>query len=384
MSGVDRANLLATGRHPLTYCTNVHPADDLAAAEAVYRELAAPALRNALGEGPICLGAWWPADVARALAGDEARLRAHGDLLVELGLVPMSLNVFPLQRFHGDGVKASVYDPSWEDETRLEVTINAATAMAVLLERAGIDHGVLSTLPLGFRGADRTGRPTKAHARNVFCAALALERLRDERGVHLVLALEPEPWCVLETISETVTWIADEALAVAARNGNEAAVRRHVGVCIDLCHAAVVGEDPVVGVELCSSANVRVGKVQISAALVGRGPAGRDALVAFDEPVYLHQAFARDARVGPFVDLSEPALRDAELPDDCELVSHFHVPIHEARMGELTTTHPQVTAFLDAVANDVLPVGVPLEVETYTNPQIADEVAFAANYLLGR
>lgn len=379
---MNRSELLATGRHPLTYCTNVHPASDLASAEAVYREHAAPTLRRALGDGPLCLGAWWPADVASALASDETLLARHGDLCRELGLVPLSLNVFPMGRFHGAGVKEAVYAPDWSSPARLQYTLSAGQACAALLRGCGRERGVLSTLPLGFRGKARDQRPSEAHARNVFRLAVAFEALQKETGVHLVLALEPEPWCLLETIDEAVTWIGDEAMALAARWGNEAAVRRHVGVCIDLCHAAVVGESATLGCELCAKSGVRIGKVQLSSALVARGPRGLAKLLAHDEPVYLHQTWRRGGE--PYLDLADERLRQCSPAADDVLVSHFHVPLHWEGDAELGSTKSEVTAFLDFVRQDRLPAGTPLEVETYTNPKIAEEVVFATDCLLGR
>ena len=84
---MQRDELLAGGRHPLTYCTNVHPADDLDAAERVDRDQAAPILRNALGDGTLYLGAWWPADVAHALASDADRLARHAEPMAQAASV---------------------------------------------------------------------------------------------------------------------------------------------------------------------------------------------------------------------------------------------------------------------------------------------------------
>ncbi|MFQ5506928.1 MAG: hypothetical protein ACE5F1_19325, partial [Planctomycetota bacterium] len=220
------------------------------------------------------------------------------------------------------------------------------------------------------------------HATNLFHVAAALEQLEKESGVHLVLALEPEPWCLLESVQETLVWLGDEAMAVAAEAGNEAAARRHLGLCLDLCHASVVGEDPVELVELCERSGIRIGKVQLSQALVARGPGGLEQLLAYDEPVWLHQTFLEGGEHGPFLDLSDPALRELELGEDDVLRSHFHVPLSWKGEEPLGSSWPELYAFLDLVRAGGLPEGVPLEVETYTNPSIAEELEFAAGYLL--
>lgn len=376
-----REAFLADGPWPLTYCSNVHPSGNLAEAEAVYRDLVAPTLRRNLGPGLLCLGAWWPADLALALAKDQAVLEKHGDLLEELGLVPSSINVFPLGRFHGAGVKEKVYEPDWSSEVRLEATLAAGLAAAKLCRRLGVKRAVMSTLPLGFRGVDRRARPGPEHVRNIFRMAIALAAIADQEGVHVELALEPEPWCMLESIEECVTWLSDEAMGFAAKQGDEAKMRRHIGICIDLCHAAVIGEDSIKGYELAVSSGIRVGKIQLSVALKARGEDGLQRLRAYDEPVYLHQTWSRMNGAGPFLDLGSEALQGYEAAEEEEFVSHFHVPLFFEGDHPLASSRAELLTFLDFVRDGKLAEGLILEVETYTNPQIADELAFARHYL---
>ena len=389
-------DLSADGRHPLTYCSNVHPAQNLEDAEEVLRQSVAPTLRASLGDAALCAGLWWPRDVVRDLQ-DPARLRCHRDLLLELGLVPLSLNVFPMGRFHDAGVKAAVYDPDWSSEERLAYTLAAGRCLADLLRDSAHGAGVLSTVPLGFRGENRDRRPGPEHLRNVFRLACTWEKVREETGVWLTLAIEPEPWCLLESIDEMLRWWVDEALPFAAQQGNEAALRRHVGLCLDLCHAAVVGEDPLEALDLCLQSGLRIGKVQLSSAPVATDRDSLRALIAWDEPVYLHQTWAREAAVGehstlpgPWLDLADPelarhagdALANEGAATGIEYVSHFHVPLHWAGENGLCSTQNEVSAFLDTVRDGALPEGTPLEVETYTNPKIAEEVAWAVERLI--
>ena len=382
-------DLRADGRHPVTYCSNVHPAQDLDEAERVLRRSVAPTLRGSLGSSQLCAGLWWPQDVVRDLE-ESSRLRCHRDLLIELGLVPLSLNVFPIGRFHDARVKEAVYEPDWSSEERLAYTLAAGRCLAELLRDSAHDSAVLSTVPLGFRGLQREHRPSSEHLRNVFRLACAWEKLREETGVWLTLAIEPEPWCMLESIEEMLRWWVDEALPFAAAQGNEAALRRHVGLCLDLCHAAVVGEDPLEALDLCLRTGLRIGKVQLSAAPVAPDHEALASLIAWDEPVYLHQTWARardsrdpSERPGPWLDLSDPELaREAsDSSGAVEYVSHFHVPLHWAGENGLRSTQNEVEAFLDAVRAGALPEGTVLEVETYTNPEIAEEVAWAVQRL---
>ncbi len=383
LGGVERRCLQAGGNYPLTYCTNAHPARGRAEFEEVLRARAAPCLRAALdpgGEGALlALGAWWPEDLVRELEEEDA-FAAHAALLETLGLVPLSLNVFPQARFHGVPVKERVYEPDWADERRLAYTLRAARLQAALLAGAGFEHGALSTVPLGFRGRDRRARPARAHAENLRRAALALADLAAETGVHLVLALEPEPFCLLETVEEAVAWLQEEACPAAAALGLERALRR---ICLDLCHAAVTGEDPVAAAEGCRRAGFRVPKVQLSAAYTAEGAAGLRALRALAEPVWLHQTWVEGAAGGPFLDLDEPGLAAlAEGPArGITARCHFHAPLHLERDGALRTTAALVRSFLERAVRGLLEPGTILEVETYTRADLAPEVAWAAAVL---
>jgi hypothetical protein len=104
-----------------------------------------------------------------------------------------------------------------------------------------------------------------------------------------------------------------------------------------------------------------VGKVQLSCALELRDPAdagARAELAAFDEPRYLHQACAGDARAD---DLPEAL---AEFPRDRPWRVHFHVPIDGDPEGAMGTTRGE----LERAATLLRETGATrhYEVETYT------------------
>ncbi len=380
------SDLQAEGVAPLSYCTNVHPAQTLTDAERVYREISAPLLRRCLGSGDLLLGAWWPRDLVRAFIEDPARLQRHGDLCEELALRPFSLNLFPMGRFHGGdsqaAVKEAVYQPDWSSDERLSYTLDAARSLAELCSRFSTPLGVMSTLPLGFRGRDRSLRTAPVHTRNLFRAAQVLAQIEEDTGVRLELALEPEPWCLLESVGESLTWLEDELAALAASQGSEALVRRHIGICLDLCHAAVMGEDAVEAHRAIEGRGWRVSKVQLSSCLRARGPDGLARLLTRDEPVYLHQCRLAGASPRHFVDLSDPGLAALDMESDDLVYSHFHVPLHDPGQEPLTTTQDLLCDYLAFLRGGGLRPGTPIEVETYTNPAIEEELEFAVSQIL--
>ncbi len=385
---------------PVAYGTNVHPAEDLPALAAM---LAGPAAavrdRAGGGEGAFPLGLWLPARIAATLArsADAARdLRAR---LEGGGLAVATVNAFPAGDFHAARVKERVYLPDWDDPARLAYTVDVARALARLLDPG--TRCVVSTSPGTWRRFRGGPGPRRTLARGCVLAAEAFAETAAATGVHLVLAPEPEPGCTLETVEDAIAFWRGDLPAVLAGDGDR--WLPHLGICLDLCHASVMGTDPAIAWARLRAAGVPVAKVQISAALEIADPAADgaavEALRAFDEPRWLHQCAARD-RLGVLrfaADLPEVL---ADLPRWRAFHPwrvHFHAPLHRAGVSGVATTSSAVGAALAALAADPGPVPPALEVETYTwsavpggpgddgalGDAIAAELAFARAAMAG-
>ncbi len=192
----------------LSYCTNVHPAEDL---DGVVEQLAryAGPVREAAGLDVLGVGLWLPASLAHRLsaspraADDMARLRAALD---EHGLQVHTLNAFPYGGFHDDVVKLAVYSPTWADAERLAYTLECAEVLAALLPD-GVD-GSISTLPLAWRepGGEPWSPAQDAIATRAFeDLSDGLRDLAARTGKVVRVAVEPEPGCVLDTVEDVVT-----------------------------------------------------------------------------------------------------------------------------------------------------------------------------------
>jgi len=193
--------------------------------------------------------------------------------------------------------------------------------------------------------------------------------------VRVVLALEAEPRSSANDTRELEPWL--EELRQRARGAELDAVRRHLGACLDACHAAVEFERPAEALARATSHATALGKLQFSSALALARPdddaPGRAALLALDEPVYLHQVTgSRGGELLRATDLGELA-RDADAWRGCdEWRCHFHVPVDLGRFGAaggLGTTRAQADALLDAALAEPARWGtreLHVEVETYT------------------
>lgn len=366
---------MAFSHLPLGYCTNVHPCRTLADVAPLLDRFAVP-IRDRCGFA-IAAGLWLPAAAAAEAGVSPAAVADLAAALSDRGLTCHTLNAFPYGDFHGTRVKESVYLPDWTDPRRLDYTLACGRLLAAILP-AGAE-GSISTLPLGFKAA--ATRPTfepEAIATLLDCAR-GLATIHAETGRLIRLAIEPEPFCLLETTAETVAFFGRLFVAASAA-GSEEFVRRHVGLCYDVCHQAVEFEDPATALATLTAAGVRINKVQISCAIEvadPRDPAQRAALAAYVEPRYLHQTMARaaDGSILRAVDLTAALVED---PPAAWLAArpwriHYHVPVDAEQLGPLGTTRADLRAAIDAIGGLAEPPH--LEIETYTWPVMAGGAA---------
>lgn len=345
---------------PLSYCTNVHPGRTLAEVEAGLDRYTVP-VQKALGR-PVGAGLWLAEPVVREALVEPRRV---GDFLRDRGLTCYTLNAFPFGDFHRARVKEQVYLPDWADPQRTLYTTMCASILSSILP-AGAE-GSISTLPLGFKPFEHGEDFRNACIVHLLEVADALDQVSEKTGRTIRLAIEPEPFCLIETTPETIEFF-DRLWQAAERIGMQDAARRHLGVCYDVCHQAVEFEDAAESVRALDAAGIRINKVQISCALELADPAGREALRPYIEPRYLHQTMARgkDGRIARAVDLNEALLSDppAEFAGASPWRVHFHVPVSAERMGTIGTTRHVLGPALQAIA--ALDYAPHLEVETYT------------------
>jgi sugar phosphate isomerase/epimerase len=322
--------VVGDGLH-LTYCTNIHPANGWAAVQESLRAHA-PALKARLSpDAPFGIGLRLSgAESAELLSGD--RLPRFREWLDAEGLYVFTLNAFPHGAFHGQPVKADVHAPDWRTQERVDYTLRMAEILAALLPE-GVE-GTISTSPLSYAPwVDAAG--VAECTRNVRRVDEAL------RGTRIALAIEPEADGALATVDDLIRWWPD---------GLE-----NVTVCFDACHSAVAYEDPGAALDALDAAGIRVGKAQLSAALVVPAQA-REQLRAFADPIYLHQVTERgSSRSWP--DLPQ-ALADGAGGDEWRV--HFHVPIFVERYGALRSTQEHLERCIRRVRTSQL------EIETYT------------------
>jgi sugar phosphate isomerase/epimerase len=355
------------------YCSNVHPTHDLGGLRASI-ERHFQTVRTLRGLDTQDSGLRISAGAAAELQQPSARADFL-DLLQRSGLRLTSLNGFPYGQFHQGAVKADVYLPSWADPQRLAYSLDLARFLAQALP-ADCAQGVISSLPLGY--AARWGPTLQQRAEQQLRElTAALARLQVETGKKIVICLEMEPDCVLES--------TDQAIAFFQHWRATDPHHEHLALCFDVCHQAVMFEDCYQSLERLRRAQVPIGKIQLSNALICRLPEDAQrreqvlkTLGGFAEPTYLHQVKARDGqeRLSAWADLPA-ALNDCEQnrTAPAELRIHFHIPLFSEHLllPELSGSQVALVQTFDFLADhgDLRPV---LEVETYSWGVLPSEV----------
>jgi sugar phosphate isomerase/epimerase len=362
----------------LTYCSNIHPGETWAEVRANLGRYV-PSVRDQVARGrPFGIGLRLSAEAAQALARPETMAELK-EFLARENLYIFTLNGFPYGTFHGKRVKEDVYLPDWQDIKRLHYTDLLSDLLAELLpEESGL-IGSVSTVPGAFKPNAATPESVQRIVDLMLRHGAHLVQLRERTGKHIALAIEPEPCCFLETIDESVAFFRDHLFSDAAakrlseltgldRPRAQQALREHLGLCLDLCHAAVEFEDPQACVAKLRAAEIGVYKLQITAGL--RLPKlSAEALAGvrqFDDPVYLHQVVeAGPEGITRYVDLPD-ALRslDTHAAAGREWRVHCHVPVFVDDMGAFSSTQRFVSEVLRLHRDQ--PISSNLEVETYT------------------
>ena len=389
----------------LTYCTNIHAGQSWQDIRTSLDEHV-PAIKSAVAPSqPMGIGLRLSGAAAATVRQPEA-LAAFRDQLSVLGAYVFTINAFPFGPFHGVRVKEHVYLPDWRERERVAFTADSAAVLAGILPE-GLE-GSISTVPGAFKPNGRSREAVASMTRNLMMAVADLVDVKRRTGKHIALALEPEPCCFLETTDESVAFFEGELLKPEAldtlstivgvdRTEAERLLRRHLGICYDVCHGAVEYEDIVAELDRLLAAGIAIPKIQLSAAM--RVPAMRKDLVAavmkYNDGVYLHQSIVRrDDNLARHVDLPDAVAAFGEGQADGEWRIHCHVPVFLADLGEISSTRSDLVKTLAALRQKTR--SSHLEVETYTwdvlpdqlragskSGDIAREIAFCRQELVG-
>ncbi len=368
----------------LTYCTNIHPGEKWEDHFAQLRRYIPAVKQQVAPDQPFGIGLRL-ANTASLELTKEENLNAFKAWLQQENCYVFTMNGFPYGGFHHTVVKDQVHAPDWTQADRVAYTIRLFRLLAALLPE-GMEGGI-STSPLSYkywcnRCEEEKNSFTESATLNMLLVVEQLARIHRGGGPLMHLDVEPEPDGLLEDTAEYIGWYTGSLLPAGIPfimdklqvDEAEAAtiIKNHVQLCYDVCHFALEYEAPERVLEQLQQYGLKVGKLQISAALKADLPSETDqrkkvidAFRQFNEPVYLHQVIGRkaDGSLIRYPDLPQ-ALEDADNPAVVEWRSHFHVPLFAERYEVLHSTQSDIVRVLALQRQQ--PFTAHMEAETYT------------------
>ena len=374
----------------LCYCTNIHPGEHWPEVWESLKSYTLPLKQKLSPEKPFGLGLRL-SNIAslEILEGDQLAL--FKKWLEDEGLYVFTFNAFPYGGFHRTHVKDEVHQPDWTTQERLDYTCRIFDILSYLLPE-GMEGGI-STSPLSYRhwykdDPEGLEEAWEKGILNLGEVVIHLHKIHEEKGQLMHLDIEPEPDGFLENSEEVVEFFKHRLLPIAGKyiaeklnldiSKAEKLICQHIQICYDICHFAVVYEPPKYTFQRWQEEGIKIGKVQISAALKAEFPKGKNERTAIiqsfeslNESTYLHQVVARN-KDGSFLHYNDlPEALPHVLNDETEeWRTHFHVPIFIDRYDELQSTRSDIEEVLKYEAY----VSQHWEVETYTWEVLPEEI----------
>jgi hypothetical protein len=367
---------LGNGLGHLTYSTLVHPGDTWAEMWTSLTTFVPRVKERVAPNEPFGVSLRLSAESAETLVRDRPARDALKAFLAGNDLYLYTVNAFPYGPFKGRVVKEQVYEPDWRSEERTQYTINVAEVLAQVTPE-GVEPSI-QTAPLGFKPRVTGPDVVASYTEHVLRVAAHLVQLQARTERTVTLALEPEPFCFLETTDETIAYFQEHLYSGAAATSlaelaripiSEAhvALRRHLGVVFDICHQAVEYENIATSLRKLVDAGIPILKLQEAAALhlPEVTQEAVDALRSYAQTIYLTQTLEkRNGRLTSFLNVEDAIAAWEADPGPREWRVHIHVPVFLDDLGAFRSTRRAIEEAL--AVHKASPLSRQLEIETYT------------------
>lgn len=374
----------------LSYCTNIHAGESWTEMFENLKVYLLNIKQKVSEKEPFGIGLRLSHQAAVELS-NKTVLQSFKKWLILNNLYVFTINGFPYGNFHGETIKDQVHTPDWTTDLRKEYTILLFDILGALVPEHLV--GGISTSPISYKYWYTT-EVRLEDAKIKACDYLidVVQHLMDIKnltGKSMHLDIEPEPDGCIENSKEFLHFYNDYLLKLGVpllmkKNNyttNEAdnAIREHIQLCFDICHFSIAYEKPSEVIKKMRDNRIKIGKVQISAALKCNLENNntiqelQNYLRPFHEPNYLHQAVikTKENNYLKFRDL-DVAIAAMNVANFKELRTHYHVPVFLAEYQELQSTQDDIIETLQLWKTDNFTDH--LEIETYTWDVLPDKM----------
>src|SRR6478609_1250161 len=352
---------LGKGLGHLTYSTLVHPGDTWDDMWQSLTTYVPQVQKRVCPTAPFGVSLRLSNSSASTLVNSKPERDKLKSFLADNNMYLYTVNAFPYGPFKNQIVKEQVYEPDWRSEERTQYTMNVAEILADVVP-ASISPSIQSA-PLGFKPNVTGPNVVNSYTEHVMRVAAKLIDLEKRTGRTVTLALEPEPFCFLETTDETVDYFTNHLYA--GKSAEMLAKFANIPV----------SEDISTSLQKLVDAGIPIFKLQEAAAM--RVPEVTqkivDTLRRYAKTIYLTQTVEKkDGKLNRFLNLEDAFKAWETNPGPREWRTHFHVPVFLDDLGEFGTTR---FAIEDALKfHKAKPLSRQLEIETYTWDVLPDHL----------
>lgn len=370
--------MLVKDKYHITYCTNIHPGEDWETTFLNIKKYIPEIQKEVSGNASFGIGLRLSNNASEEL-DKEDYLSNFKKWLSDNNCYVFTMNGFPYGNFHNTVVKDQVHAPDWTTNERLIYTKRLFAQLESLLPN-GVSGGI-STSPISykhwFHSEEAISTALKKGAEQLAEIVEQLYTIEKTSSNFLHLDIEPEPDGLIENTKEFIDFYLNYLLPIGITvlspklnldaSEIETIIKKYITLCYDVCHFSLAYEHPEDTFKALEKEGIKVGKIQVSAALKilfgkGREEAIWKSLERFDEPTYLHQVTEKvNGNVLVYNDL--PLVLKVKKQHK-ELRAHFHVPIFLEKFDDLYSTQDQILNTLEYLKNHN--ISDHLEVETYT------------------
>ena len=198
---------LGKGLGHLTYSTLVHPGDTWDDMWTSLTTYVPQVQKRVCPKDPFGVSLRLSNSSATTLVKSKPERDKLKKFLADNNMYLYTVNAFPYGPFKNTIVKEQVYEPDWRSEERTQYTINVAEILADVVP-ASIQPSIQSA-PLGFKPRVTGSDVVASFTHHVLRVAAHLVALEARTGRTVTLALEPEPYCFLETTDETIAYFTN-------------------------------------------------------------------------------------------------------------------------------------------------------------------------------
>lgn len=365
------------GNSHLSYCTNIHPGETAKEVLENIKNHVVSVKQQFCPNKPFGVGLRLSYQACLEFAKNTDELT---ELCIQHNLYIFTINGFIYGHFHKKPVKKNVYLPDWTSSKRVEFSNQLATILDEMQPKN--ITGTISTVPIAFKDAIISEKEVEKATQHLLEHIAHLYALEKNSGKKIMLCLEPEPGCYIETIDETIEFFTKYLFSEKSKKSLQKQIgetttfcheyiKSHIGICYDTCHMAIEYENASKALSQLKKHQIAIGKVQISSAIrIMFAPKDQEVinyLSLFVDKIYLHQVVQRfNENIKRFTDLPEALKYLKILPRDANIEwrIHFHIPIFLKKTNIINSTQQHIIETLQYM--NKFSVCQHYEVETYT------------------